>query len=155
MAEENQNSNLKHLVRVKSTDLNGNKQIHVALSHIRGVGFMLANAVCKKAGMDKRKKIGEFGDEELSKIEEVFDNPAKYNLPTWLLNRRKDYEEGVDKHLYTSDLEFTHGNDLRRLQKIKSQRGLRHHWGLPLRGQQTKAHFRKGKKKSIGVKRKK
>ncbi|MFW5990590.1 MAG: 30S ribosomal protein S13 [Candidatus Nanoarchaeia archaeon] len=153
MAEKN--SNLKHLVRVKNTDIDGNKQAYVALSKIKGVGFMMANAVCQRAGVEKTQKIGEVPDEQVSKIEEVFDNPSKFNIPSWMLNRRNDYEEGVDKHLYTSDLEFTHNNELRRMQKTKSYRGLRLSWGLTVRGQRTKAHFRKGTKKGLGVKRKK
>lgn len=155
MAENNKNSNFRHLVRIKNTDLKGDMHTRIALSKIKGVGVMLANAVCKKAGVDKAKKIGEVEDKEVSKIEEIFDNPAKYNIPSWMLNRRKDYDDGVDKHLYTSDLDFTQSNDLRRLQKIKSYRGLRLSWGLTVRGQRTKAHFRKGKKKGLGVKRKK
>ena len=44
--------------------------------------------------------------------------------------------------------------DLRRLKKIKSNRGLRHQWGLPVRGQRTKSNFRRSKGKAVGVKRK-
>jgi small subunit ribosomal protein S13 len=46
--------------------------------------------------------------------------------------------------------------DLKRLQAIKSYRGLRHQRGLPVRGQRTStnARTRKGLKKTIGVVRK-
>ena len=38
---------------------------------------------------------------------------------------------------------------LKRLREIKCYRGIRHSLGLPVRGQRTKAHFRKGK--AVGV----
>ena len=39
---------------------------------------------------------------------------------------------------------------------MKSNRGMRHAWGLPLRGQKTKPNFRRNKRKgALGVKRKK
>ena len=41
--------------------------------------------------------------------------------------------------------------DIRRLKKIKSYKGIRHSLGQPVRGQRTKAHFRKGR--AVGVKR--
>ncbi|MGM5483094.1 MAG: 30S ribosomal protein S13 [Nanobdellota archaeon] len=155
MVEKNQNENFRHLVRVKNTDLEGKMQTLVALSKIKGAGVMFANAVCKKAEIPGARKVGDLEDKEVAKIEEVFDNPSKYGIPSWMFNRRKDYEEGVDKHLYTSDLDFTKNNDLRRLQKTKSYRGLRNSWGLTVRGQSTKAHFRKANKKGLGAKKKK
>ena len=53
------------------------------------------------------------------------------------------------------DLIFSKQQDVRRLQKIKSYRGLRHAANLPLRGQRTKSNFRRNKGKAVGVKRKK
>ena len=91
----------------------------------------------------------------VSKINDVIKNPAKYNFPEWLLNRRKDYDDGTDKHIVVGDLKFTHSNDLKRLQRIKSYRGLRLAWGLTVRGQRTKSNFRRNKGKGLGVKRKK
>jgi len=41
------------------------------------------------------------------------------------------------------------------MKKTKSYKGLRHQWGLPVRGQRTKANFRKNKgKSSLGVQKK-
>ena len=43
----------------------------------------------------------------------------------------------------------------KRLQMIKSYKGMRHAAGLPVRGQRTKSNFRKNKGKgSLGVKKK-
>ena len=155
MAEENNTNEIRDMVRVKQTDLDGNKHTWVALTKIKGVGESLSMAVCKVAGIDSTTKLGRLTDDQIQKIEEIFDNPLNNNIPSWLLNRRNDYDEGVDKHLLTGDLDYTKSGDLRRLQKIKSYRGLRLQWGLTVRGQRTKAHFRKRSKKTIGVKRKK
>ncbi len=155
MAEKKQDENFRHMVRVRQTDLDGRKQVKVALTKIKGIGVMFSNAICKIADIEPGKRTGDLEDATLKRIEDIIENPTKNNIPAWMLNRRKDYEEGVDKHILASDLEFTKSNDLRRLQKIKSYRGLRLSWGLTVRGQRTKAHFRKGTKKGLGVKRKK
>ena len=74
-------------------------------------------------------------------------------LPAWMLNRRKDYESGEDKHVINAELKLSREFDIKRLQLIKSYRGLRHAWGLPVRGQKTRSNFRKGS--AIGVKKSK
>jgi small subunit ribosomal protein S13 len=146
---------MKHFVRILNTDLAGNKAISVGMKKIKGVGFNFANMVCNLAKIEKTKKTGHLTDAERNRIEEVLKNPNKHNIPSWMLNRRKDYQTGADKHLFVSDLDFSKQNDLRTLQRIKSNRGLRHAWGLPVRGQKTKSNFRKNKGKALGVKRKK
>ena len=155
MQQENSDK-LKYFVRIASTDLVGSKPIYLALKKIKGVNFMFANAVCSIAGISKDKKTGSLLDGEIKTIEDILKNPSKFGVPSWLLNRRKDYDTGDDKHILTSDLDFTKEFDLRRLKKIKCNRGFRHAWGLPLRGQKTKSNFRRNKKKaSLGVKKRK
>ena len=144
----------KHIVRIANTDLKGEKHILVAMTKIKGVGIIYANAALKMAGVKKTKKAGDLEDKEIEKINEVISNPDKFKFPVWLHNRRKDYETGNDTHLLNADLKFQNDNDLKRLKKIKSYRGLRHQWGLPVRGQKTKSNFRKNKGKSLAVKKK-
>ena len=145
----------KHIVRIASTDIDGNKSLGMALRKIRGINFMFSNAVCKIADVSSLKKTGELTDAEIQKIEKVVSNPVELNAPVWLLNRRIDYETGTDQHLLGPDIKFVQDNDLKRLKKIKSNRGLRHSAGLPVRGQRTRSNFRKNKGKVQGVKRKK
>lgn len=145
--------NFKHLVRIVNTDLDGNKAIAPALRRIKGVDFMFANMACVLTGVKKDKKTGYLLDGEIKKLDEVIRNPKKYNAPSWTLNRRKDYEEGTDKHILTTDIKFIQDNDIKRLKKIKSYKGMRHAWGLPVRGQKTKSNFRRNKGKVTGVKR--
>ena len=151
MAED---SNFKHILRIANTDLDGNKPILSALRKIKGVSFMFANMVCNVTKVDKGKKTGYLNDDEARKLDDAIRNPQKYDAPLWMLNRRKDYDSGEDKHLTTGDIEFYRGNDIKRLRIIKSYRGIRHGEGLPVRGQSTKSNFRKNKGKVTGVKRK-
>ena len=143
----------KHIIRVINTDLVGSKPLIQALRKIKGVGFMFANAVCELTAIDKSKKAGYLSHLEISKLEEAIKDPVPMGAPTWMLNRRKDYETGNDMHIVETDRKFTIDNDIKRLKKTKSFKGLRHQWGLPLRGQRTKSNFRRNKGKGLGVKR--
>jgi len=140
------------MVRLIDADVVGTRQLLMALQKVKGVGFSLANAICSVLKFDKTTKIGSFSDEDLKKIEDTIKNPAKHGIPTWMLNRRKDYETGEDMHLSTSDLKLSVEDDIKRMKKIRAYKGMRHAFGLPVRGQKTKAHFRHGK--SLGVARK-
>jgi small subunit ribosomal protein S13 len=141
----------RHIVRVANTDLDGAKPIFKALTKIKGVSFMFSNLVCELTNTDKNAKTGELDESTIKKLDEAIDNPLKFDAPLWMLNRRKDYEDGNDKHLVTSKLDFTKQNDIRRLQKIKSYIGIRHYNKLPVRGQRTKSNFRRNKGKAAGV----
>ena len=70
------------------------------------------------------------------------------------LNRKKDFLDGSDKHLITSNLDLAKELDIKRLKKIRSYRGLRHATGRPTRGQRTRSNFRKNRKKGVGIKKK-
>lgn len=143
----------RHIIRIVNTDLEGNRKILDALRKIRGVSFMYANMACGFAKVDRSKKAGELTDAEAEKLTDTITNPLKYGAPRWMLNRRNDYESGEDKHLLTGDIKFIADNDIKRLKMIKARRGIRHMFGLPVRGQRTKSNFRKNKGKVLGVKR--
>lgn len=145
----------KYFVRIANTDLDGNRQILYALKKIKGVSFMFSNMLCNLAGVDKMAKTGYLKDDEVKKLDDVLNNPLKYNVPSWMLNRRKNYEDKKDYHSIAGDLSFAEENDIKRMKKIRSYRGVRHGMGLPVRGQRTKSNFRKNKGKvSLGVKKK-
>lgn len=153
MAEE-QKQELKYFVRIANTDLDGNKSIGHALTKIKGVNFMFSNAVLNIAKIEKTRKAGYLSDDEASKIDEIVREPSKFGISSWLFNRKKDPEDGTDKHLTGTSLSFTQDNDIKMMKKMKSYKGLRHILGLPVRGQRTKSNFRKNKGKVLGVKRK-
>ena len=152
MAEEK--TEFKHLVRIANTDLDGNKPIAFALRKIKGVNFQFANAACAMANVSKSKKAGNLSEEEVKKLDEAVKDPTKHGAPDWMLNRRRNYEDNTNNHLTLGDLDFTKDNDIKIMKKIKSYRGMRHAFGLPVRGQRTKSNFRKNKGKVTGVKRK-
>ncbi|MCH8329215.1 MAG: 30S ribosomal protein S13 [Nanoarchaeota archaeon] len=147
-----QKDNFRYFVRIANTDLDGNKNIALAMRKIKGVNFMFSNMVCNLADVDKMAQVGYLNDEQVKKIEDVCNNTLKYNAPSWMFNRRKNYEDGRDSHLFTGNLSFAEENDVKRMKKIRSYRGVRHGVGLPVRGQRTKSNFRKNKgKASLGV----
>ncbi|MBD3310046.1 30S ribosomal protein S13 [Candidatus Woesearchaeota archaeon] len=152
--EPQENQDFRHLVRIMNTDLKGEKQIGTALRGIKGINFMFANMLCALAAVDKTKKAGNLSEEEVKKIEKVMEDTSGSRIPVWMLNRRKDYESGKDKHILTGDLDFTQDNDIKRMKMIKCYKGMRHARGLTVRGQKTKANFRRNKGKVAGVKRK-
>ncbi len=132
----------KHLVRISRKDVDGNKKIEQALTEIKGVGLSLSRSICLTLGLNLEEQIGYTSDEEIAKIEDLLENPQKYDIPTWMLNRRNDYTTGEDIHLIESDLDMTLRDDLNRMKKTRSYKGRRHEVGLPVRGQRTKSTFR-------------
>ncbi len=139
------------LIRILSKDIEGNLKVYVGLTKIKGISWSLANAICRSLNLDKNRKMGSLTKEEIDKINDFIKHPK---MPSYLLNRKVDYETGENKHLIGSDLELQKEMDIGRLKKIKSYKGYRHAMGLPLRGQRTKSHFRKNKKKGVGIKKK-
>jgi small subunit ribosomal protein S13 len=154
-AVDKTNPNYKHIVRVANVDLPGEKTLRIALADIKGIGINFADAVCNAAGIDKNVRTGHLTDEQVKRLNEFVNNPGKYDLPTWLFNRRKDYETSENIHVLSGTLHFVHENDLKRLKKIKTLRGARHIKGLPVRGQRTRSNFRRNKGKVVGVAKKK
>lgn len=148
---EKQMKNEDRLVRILSKDIEGKMTIYAGLTKIKGISWSFANAICKKLGIDKKRKIGNLTDKEMEKITEFVKKP---DMPNYLVNRRKDFETNEDQHLIASDLDLKKEFDIKRLKKIKSYRGYRHLAGLPTRGQRTRSHFRKNKSKGSGIKKK-
>ncbi len=134
------------LIRILSTDIPGNKRIYAGLTWIKGVSWSLANATCNSLKIDKTKRISELSKDDIARISEFIKNPK---VPVFMLNRRNDRETGENKHVIGSDLDLTREFDIKRMKKIKSYKGVRHSLGQPVRGQRTKAHFRKNK--TVGV----
>lgn len=135
----------KHIVRILNTDLDGNKKTVDALRKLHGVSHMYASAVCVISKVPKDSKAGELSEAQIQLLEKTVKNPV--GLPTWMMNRQKDYETGADKHLLATELDLTKDGDIKLLKKIKAYRGIRHIHGQPSRGQRTKSNFRKNKGK--------
>lgn len=147
-----QPDNFKHIVRVANVDIPGEKQVGIALTKIKGVGKNFAHVLCQMAKIDKKAVTGNLSNDKIKKLNEVILSPVENDIPAWLFNRKKDYESAEDKHILTGTLDFVKENDLKRLKRIKTIRGLRHQKGLPVRGQRTRSNFRRNKGKVVGVK---
>jgi len=134
------------LIRILSTDIPANKSIYAGLTRIKGVSWSFSNAICKVLSIPRDKKISQLTEKEIEKISEIIEKP---NIPGFILNRRKDFDTGENRHMIGSELELRKEFDIKRMRKIKSYKGIRHILGQPVRGQRTKSHFRKNK--AIGV----
>ena len=124
--------------RILNTNVNGLQKTQFALTAISGVGRRLSNMLCKKADIDLTKRAGELTLAEIEEIQNVLKNPRHYKIPDWFLNRRKDIVTGKTSQIFSNQLIAKLRDDLEGLKRIRAHRGLRHYWGLKVRGQHTK-----------------
>merc|ERR1711997_1319711 len=143
----------QHILRVMNTNIDGKRNIMFAITAIKGIGRRYANLVLKKADIDLHKRAGELSEEEVGKIITIMSNPRQYKIPDWFLNRQKDIKDGKTGQMMSNLLDNKLREDLERLKKIRAHRGLRHYWGLRVRGQHTKTTGRRGR--TVGVSKKK
>ena len=142
----------KYIVRIAGTDIDGKLKLPYGLSEIKGIGYTTAVAIIRFLGLDPNMRTGFLSEDEIRKIEEVVKDLTKLGLPTWLYNRRKDYETGLDLHLIGPDLIFHARRDIEREIRIGTWRGVRHRLGLKVRGQRTGTTGRLGM--TVGVRKK-
>lgn len=143
----------RHIVRVVGSDLDGKKRVDNGLTKIKGIGLRMAGVICKIAGVKKDKKVGHLTEKESETLSKTIEALQEKGVPSWMYNRKRDYRTGKDTHVIGSDLMMVLRDDLNRLRKIRSYRGIRHERGLPVRGQRTRTGFRGGT--TVGVSRKK
>jgi len=122
------------LARIAGVDLPRNKRIEVAITYIFGIGHSSAKKIIQESKVNPDIRVNKLTDEQVASIRNVIEQSFKV--------------EGA--------LRTEYNMNIKRLIDIGSYRGLRHRRGLPVRGQRTKtnARTRKGKKKTIGRKKK-
>jgi small subunit ribosomal protein S13 len=143
---------IRHLVRIMNTDLQGSQPAMYALTGIRGIGLRTSRIIVDSTGIDPKGVIGYLQDEDVAKLDAAIADLEK-RMPTWMLNRQMDPLSGDDKHLLGQDILLTFREDINNLKKVRAYRGLRHERGLKVRGQRTKSTGRRGS--TIGVSKKK
>lgn len=118
--------------RIQGVDIPPNKQVHVSLRYLKGIGPVTALEVCDKVGIDPRRRAGELTDDEVARLATTID---------------RDY-------LVEGALRRFEGGNIQRLKEIKAYRGERHRKNLPCRGQRSKtnARTRKGPRKTVAGK---
>ena len=144
---------LRELVRVANTDLDANKSLHIALTGVKGISHTLSRAICNVAGFDIKTKLSSLSEKDIEKIEEIINDPLKFGIPSYIVNRRKDIDTGKDLHLTGADLDIARKFDVKKMIDLKTWKGFRHMFGQPVRGQRTRSHFRE-KGRIVGVMRK-
>jgi small subunit ribosomal protein S13 len=119
------------MARISGIDIPIEKRIEVALTYVYGIGPALSKKILDITKIDPNTRVKDLKETEFAKIREQI---SELELPV----------EGELKRRVTQNI--------KRLQEIKSYRGLRHKKGLPVRGQRTRsnARTRKGKKKTVG-----
>jgi small subunit ribosomal protein S13 len=117
--------------RLAGIDIPDNKKIRFAIRYVFGVGPALADKVLSMGGINPDKRAKELTSDEIGRIQRELEKyPVEGNL-------RQMVRENVD-----------------RLKRIGSYRGLRHKMRLPSRGQRTRSNARtaKGRKRvAIGA----
>ncbi len=143
---------IKYIVRIAQTDLDGRKAAQYALTGLRGIGIRTARILTRSAGVDPTSTMGYLNDEQIEGLRESVAHFTS-NIPPWMFNRKKSYVTGQDEHLLGPQLELALREDLNRMKKTRSYRGIRHERGHKVRGQRTKSTGRRGA--TVGVQRKK
>merc|ERR1711981_702888 len=139
----------QHILRVQNTNIDGNIKITHALTNIRGMGRRFTDLVLKKAEIDRSKRAGQLNEEELERIQTTMLQPKNFKIPVWFLNRQRDFRDGKDSQLISNNLDNKLREDYDRMKKIRLHRGIRHWWGLRVKGQKTKTSGRHGR--TVGV----
>merc|ERR1712167_337743 len=124
----------REVLRLLGTTVYGKEKIMYALTKIRGIGRRFANLVCKKGEMGMSKRAGEFTVEHLEKLMEIVAHPQAYTIPRWFLNNQKEYKDGGFSQVAAAQVDGLLRDTLERLKRIRSHRGIRHYWGVRVRG---------------------
>jgi small subunit ribosomal protein S13 len=143
---------INYFVRIENADLDGTKPVQIALTGLPGIGMHTSVTIAKMAEVDPRATIGLLEEDSVNRIREVLSSYIE-RVPSWMLNRQKDYYAGEAKQLLGSDLSMAIDDDVNRMRKIRCYRGIRHETGQKDRGQRTKSTGRRGT--TVGVSRKK
>merc|ERR1711972_929981 len=138
MSIQFQSQNFQHILRMCNTNVDGRQKVMYALTAIRGIGRRISNILCKKCDIDLNKRAGELTTDEVNKIVAVISNPLQFKIPSWMLNRQRDVKDGKASQRPPEARHQMARSDLERMKRVRLHRGLRHYWGIRVRGQHTK-----------------
>ncbi|MFC1939047.1 30S ribosomal protein S13 [Chloroflexota bacterium] len=115
--------------RIAGVDIPRNKQIWVALQYIYGVGPTVSQRILAKLGINADTKTDDLTEDEVNRLREIIDR----------------------EYMVEGDLRKEVNFNIKRLIEIGSYRGVRHRYGLPVRGQRTRtnARARRGSRKTV------
>lgn len=118
------------MARISNVTIPSEKQIHIALTYVYGIGPKTSIDILEKAKIDPTVRTKQLTDDELGRIQGVIDSSL----------------------LVEGDLQRVVAANIKRLKDINAYRGLRHKANLPSRGQRTRtnARTRRGKRVTVG-----
>jgi len=144
------------IVRIAGKDIKGHVPLRRALLNVRGISHSLSipvsAALSSQLGIDPSVRVGELDDAKIEKIDAMLFSLQACGIPKFMLNRRSDRLEGVDRHVIMNDLLFAFREDVESEKKMYSWKGYRHSYGQKVRGQRTRNTGRTGM--AVGVLRK-
>lgn len=116
--------------RIAGIDIPIQKKTKISLTYLFGVGRSNVELILTEAHVDGEKRAKDLTVDEVARLQRVID---KVNTEG---NLRRIIRENIE-----------------RLKRIGSYRGVRHMHGLPVRGQRTRvnARTRRGKRKTVGA----
>ena len=116
--------------RLLGVNIPEEKRVEIALTSIYGIGRKNVQLIIKRANIDIDKRAKDLTNEEIARLQKAVET-----VPV----------EGMLRKVITENI--------KRLQQIKSYRGLRHLSNLPVRGQRTRtnARVKRGKRMTIGA----
>ncbi len=122
------------MARIAGVELPKNKKVFIALTYIYGIGRSTAKKILEATGVNPDKRVSELTGDEVNKL-------------------RNEIEK---KYKVEGDLRAEVAMNIKRLKDIRCYRGIRHLWGLPVRGQRTRTNARthKGPRPRVGTKKK-
>lgn len=118
------------MARISGVTIPNEKQIHISLTYVYGVGPKTAADILAQAKVEPTVRVKDLTDAEISRIQDIIN----------------------EKLVVEGELQRIVAGNVKRLKDINSYRGLRHKANLPSRGQRTKtnARTRRGKKSTVG-----
>lgn len=118
------------MARISGVILPNDKQIHIALTYVFGIGHKTSVDILEEAKVDQTLRVKDMTDADISVIQDIIN--ARFTV------------EGELQRIVTTNI--------KRLKDIKSYRGSRHSNNLPSRGQRTRtnARTRRGRRVTVG-----
>lgn len=117
------------MARIAGVVIPNEKQVHVALTYIYGIGPKYARDILAAAKVEPTTRVKDLTEAEEQRLREVID--SNYTV------------EGDLQRLVT--------NNIKRLKDVNAYRGLRHKAGLPVHGQRTRTNARTRKGRAVAV----
>lgn len=118
------------MARISGVTIPSEKQLHVALTYVYGIGPKHSADILTAAKVDGTTRVKDLTDAEIARIQDFIN----------------------ENYLVEGELQRVVNGNIKRLKDIGAYRGLRHKANLPSRGQRTKtnARTRRGRKLTVG-----